>query len=201
MTIQASDRAALGASLWALVSGAGAFGLLLGIWIVLSASPVVTTILPLLFGLVGGAGGLQISRFDSSSAKSRHGLILVGYGTATLSICCLGAMLAAIAARPWIGESFSNIPRRADILQIGPESALHENPFDALLLRVRLEILGATRDEIATILAKAPAPKQKEVTYEHMLDVLDKAPKSGSPEHPPPPLAAPIPEIESKYSK
>jgi len=44
---------AVPAPMIAVILGAGAFGALLGAWIVLSASPVVTTSLPLLFGLVG----------------------------------------------------------------------------------------------------------------------------------------------------
>jgi len=45
----------------------------------------------LLFGVVGGAGGVQVFRFDPSSQINRDRLVLLGACTASFSICCLAA--------------------------------------------------------------------------------------------------------------
>jgi hypothetical protein len=54
------DDKAVPDSIFSFAVGCGAFGFLLGTWIAFSASPVVTTALPLIFAIVTGAGGVQI---------------------------------------------------------------------------------------------------------------------------------------------
>jgi hypothetical protein len=138
-------------SIIAFAVGAGAFGLLLGSWIALSASPVITTVLPLIFGVVTGAGGAQLFRFDSDSPAGRSRLSLFGISAATFSFFCLLGMLGAVALRSQINNWLIPQAQHADILNLDPPSPLHGNPFGALLLRARLEAIKASPEEIKTI--------------------------------------------------
>jgi hypothetical protein len=134
----------------AFAVGAGAFGLLLGSWIALSASPVIT-ILPLIFGVITGAGGVQLFRFDSDAPASRARIALFGMSAATFSFCCLLGMLGAVALRSRINSWLDPQTQHADILNLVPTSPLHDNPFGALLLRSRLEAVKASPEEIKAI--------------------------------------------------
>jgi hypothetical protein len=131
--------------------GAGAFGLLLGSWIALSASPVITTVLPLIFGIITGAGGAQLFRFDSDTPASRARIALFGISAATFSFCCLLGMLGAVALRAQINNWLVPQAQHVDILNLDPTSPLHDNPFGALLLRARLEAVKASPEEIKAI--------------------------------------------------
>lgn len=138
-------------SIIAFAAGAGAFGLLLGSWIALSASPVITTVLPLIFGVITGAGGAQLVRFDSDTQVSRSRLTLFGISAATFSIFCLLGMLGAVALRSRINNWLVPQAQHVDILNLDPASPLHGNPFGALLLRARLEAIKASPEEIKAI--------------------------------------------------
>jgi hypothetical protein len=137
-------------------ASAGALGALIGAWISLSASPVVLTLLPLLFALVGGAAGAQIFRFDPTSPKSRARLILMGIGALSFSTLCLAGMILMLFGRPWIIEHATAKAESVDILALDDKSPLHNKVFDALMLRVRLEAIGASPEEIKAILAVPP---------------------------------------------
>jgi hypothetical protein len=129
--------------------GAGAFGFLLGMWIILSASPVVTTLLPLLFGLVGGAGGFQIARFDAAAAKSRDNLRLFGVCATSFSTACILAMLMAIPTKhtllAWIQGDQVPIVK-------SDGASIYNDPVAAFATRAELEAYGASKDEIKAIL-------------------------------------------------
>jgi len=139
-----------------IAAAAGALGALIGVWISLSASAVVLTLLPLLFGLIGGAAGAQIFRYDPASTKSRTRLMLTGTGALSFSIFCLAGMILTLLARPWIiGHTTSKV-EHVNILNLDDKSPFHDKPFDALLLRARLEAVGASEEEIKAILSIAP---------------------------------------------
>src|SRR4051794_3005182 len=61
----------------------GALGALLGIWIAWSESPVVVTVLPLLFGIVGSAGGYSLLKMDFSKPHNQEKLHVISLGVGT----------------------------------------------------------------------------------------------------------------------
>lgn len=56
--------------MWQLNWGMAALGGLIGVLIAWSASPLVATILPLLFAFIGGAGGLSLLKMDLSKSAN-----------------------------------------------------------------------------------------------------------------------------------
>jgi hypothetical protein len=159
--------------------GAGAFGFLLGVWIILSTSPVVTTLLPLLFGLVGGAGGLQIARFDAASAKSRDNLRLFGVCATSFSIACIIAMLAAIPTKRtllvWIQGDQVPIVKKDG-------TSIYNDPVAAFATRAELEAYGASKEEIEAILEAssqaAAASKTESITLNKAAGYLQGLPQT-----------------------
>jgi hypothetical protein len=127
--------------------GAGAFGALLGCWIALSQSPVVTTVLPLLFAFAGGAGGAFLWRNDPNTQETQRKIELFGAAGAAFSLCCLGAMILMIYNRASI---VSWLTAKADTVDV----AGYADPLGALIYRDKLMLLGASNNDIKTILGK-----------------------------------------------
>lgn len=88
----------------------------------------------------------------SDAPSSRARIALFGISAATFSFCCLLGMLGAAALRSRINNWLDPQAQHADILNLGPTSSLHDNPFSALLLRTRLEAVKASPEEIKAIL-------------------------------------------------
>jgi hypothetical protein len=125
----------------------GALGALLGVWIAWSKSQVVVAVLPLLFGLIGGAGGYSLLKMDFSRPHNKEKLRIVGMGLGCLCATCLIFMTAAILARPWMRDW--EMSENIDI----QNSA---SPLEAITMRARLRALGASGDEIKYILKPSP---------------------------------------------
>ena len=75
----------------------GLLGLAVGLLAGLSESPLVATVLPLLFGTVGGAGGLYLARVDLGSPADRRRLRTLGVATSVLVLCLILGTFYAVA--------------------------------------------------------------------------------------------------------
>jgi hypothetical protein len=126
----------------------GALGALLGVWIVLSQSAVVITVLPLLFGLIGGAGGYSLLKMDLSKPANQGKIKLIGVGLGALCSSCLVFMVITIVSRPSL-ERFINEPSF--------DVSKSQTPVRSLVMRARLQALGATDVEMRRILEPAQA--------------------------------------------
>jgi hypothetical protein len=121
-----------------------------------SQSPVIGTLLPLLFGLVGGAGGLYLARIDFDDAKSCIRLEILGKSLAFFIVCALLGSAYGISLRTqrsvwsfispsiFLPESESTLP---DSVSKDPRRAMR-----VLLLRARVRALGASLEEERSIL-------------------------------------------------
>lgn len=128
-----------------VVIGMGSLGILLGAWIALSKSAVVLTVLPLMFGILGSAGGYSIWKLDSSRPADRRRLRLIGASLTAISITCFIAMGSILLLRPTLSTLFRPVPVTVTRLK---------NPLSALLLREKLSRIGASNAEIQAVLNK-----------------------------------------------
>jgi hypothetical protein len=127
--------------------GMGALGALLGVWIAWSQSAVVLTVLPLLFGLIGGAGGYSLLKMDLSKPSNQGKIKLIGVGLGSLCLSCLIFMVVAIVSRP----ALQNLINKPNF-----DVANSQAPLSSLMMRARLEALGASEAEMRNILKPKP---------------------------------------------
>ena len=139
----------------------GALGALLGVWIAWSQSAVVVTVIPLLFGVIGGAGGYSLLKMDFSKPQNKEKLQTISVGLGTLCMSCLIFMFAAIMSRPLL----TSLIAKDDF-----DVTTSASPLRAIMLRARLQALGATGNEIKLIL-KPPVLRVPEAAQ---IDTLAK---------------------------
>lgn len=140
------------------VAGMSALGLMVGYMAGASQSPVVGVALPLLFGLLGGAGGLYIAKADLSQRRLAMRLLWIGRGTLAFSAAVFLGIVAGMSVRTGrgIGVALPTISderteQRAAKLpdDVGPREAV-----GLAVLRHRLESLGATTEEVESVLVR-----------------------------------------------
>jgi hypothetical protein len=138
-----------------IVIGMGALGVLVGLFAAWSATPIVTTLLPLLFGIVGGVSGVSIAKMDVSSNKSQLKIRLLGQMLAAFSIACTIAVLLAVYFRPQIQDADQAT------LVYGKTSIDY---VDALVLRRKLAALGASPKEVGYLLELLNAETKPDIS-------------------------------------
>jgi hypothetical protein len=122
-------------------------GLTAGFFAGMSKTPVVAVLLPLLFALIGGAGGLYLATAPLDSEIGLMRLRLIGKGLSGLSVACLLGVLFGISVRVLTTLS----PLKQTVLGLkDPAEAL-----EVLALRSRLRLLGASETDEAAILRRA----------------------------------------------
>lgn len=124
-----------------------------------SQSPVIGTLLPLLFGLVGGAGGLYLTRVDPGKPEVLIRLRILGKALALFIIFTLLGSVYGISLRTersmWSFLS-PKIVRRGS----GDQATVstQDDPKRAIqmaMLRARIRALGVSSDEEREILQQA----------------------------------------------
>jgi hypothetical protein len=124
-----------------------------------SNSPVVGTLLPLLFGLTGGASGMYVARTSLDEPMAALRIAVLGRALVLFVVCCFVGSAYGISLRlersiwSFASPIVSAPEGRAEI----PESAL-DDPTSALefvLLRARLGALGVPVQEQERILRSA----------------------------------------------
>jgi len=128
--------------------GMAGMGTLVGIFVAWSSSPILNTLLPLIFGLVGGASGLSILRLDITSEKDALKLALIGRTLGAFSLSCVLAIAVGLLLRPalrWYD--------RGDFQAEKLDSQAGKLDLNDLILRRKLRALGANSDEIARTLS------------------------------------------------
>jgi hypothetical protein len=138
-----------------LTLGMGSLGALLGVLIAWSASPVVATAMPLIFGLIGGASGFSLLKLDLSKPNNQEKLKLIGGSLLTCCSACLVALLLAVFAKGFfLQKEISNLHYELNVERLTEATAV-----DKIMLRKRLEFLGAGKTEIKALLEKDNKPK------------------------------------------
>lgn len=151
---QADSSASTGWLSWH-AAGFGSLGVAVGLFSGLSASPIVSTLLPLLFGLIGGAGGVYLAREDLGTASGRRRLREVGRALTVFSSTVALAALYGILVRTGapvasLLPAWTAPAERSDAL-VPLRSAESRLAFASV--EARLRALSLPRDRRESILA------------------------------------------------
>ncbi len=147
-------------------------GFVIGGFTGLSSSLIVTTVLPLLFALIGGTGGLYLATADFNSQFVPMRLLALGKALLLFSALLAAGSITGIMLR----VSYKAPPRPVDF---AIESESSSDFIELLLLKQKLSFLGATVTEQETALRKAsqdikewnaPVPAQK---LQYLVDRLE----------------------------
>src|SRR4051794_35882373 len=115
-----------------VVLGSGTLGAFVGLLVAYSATPIVAGLLPLLFGLLGGASGFFIFKINFENPNKIKQLKLFGWSLAAFAGTSTFALLVGINTK-------------ASIINSNSVAALPENSMGImpnLIMRKRLELLG-----------------------------------------------------------
>lgn len=138
------------------LAGFALLGLCVGYFAGNSRTPVIGVVLPLLFGLVGGAGGFYLSGADLSAPTTSLRLRFLGVALTGFILMVLVGSAYGVLLRTGLGVAsffpstlFVSGPSR-DLPLLGEKKA-HE-AVQLVLMRARLQALGASEAEQRIIL-------------------------------------------------
>lgn len=156
-TVSSTEVPELRSALRWYLSGFSLLGCAVGYFAGSSQSPVIGTLLPLLFGLIGGAGGLYLTRAELDRPEVIFRLRVLGKALTLFIIFTLIGSVYGISLRTErnIMDFFSPIGRgRKSSLDI----TIEDEPMKAVrlaMLRARIRTLGVSLDEEQQIITGA----------------------------------------------
>jgi hypothetical protein len=156
--------------------GFGCLGLAIGVLGGLSRSPVVATLLPLLFGLVSGASGVYVARAELTSNAGRARLAELGKVLTIFSLAVVAGSLYGVLLRTGapasalIPHSSLEEPAR---FEAGTGISL-EDRLRLVGMRTRLRLLGAEKAEQERILTLLAARLEEPRDDSHMEPLVAK---------------------------
>ncbi len=154
------------------VAGLSLVGLASGYFAGASHTPIVGTLLPLLFALIGGTSGFYIANADLSSPALRArlrwlGISLLGFGFACLVGSTIGIGLRLHFEQAFHGDEIGRL-----------WGGRPQEQIQLVVLRTKLRLLGVSHDEEATILtsaSKALKLASEPITPDHLRTVAARA--------------------------
>lgn len=142
-------------------------GLCVGLFAGLSESPITATMIPLLFALLTGGAGLSLAKADLAKASDRNRLGLAATAISLFAGACLVSATYGIAVRSGSGlASFIPDFRVTESSPVAVPSQLTgslDAVATALMLRRRLELLGANDAEIGVALDRFAELHQRRI--------------------------------------
>jgi hypothetical protein len=163
--------------LWWYGLGSSLLGLLVGVVAGLSVSPIVAILVPLLFALLSGGGGLYIATADLSKPDARLrinmlgkilfafcSLALVGtfYGALVRTAVPLSALVPTISARGTNDVT-------TDFTGLKPEEVL-----ELSALRLRLQLLGSSSHQIDQAVRAALKELKQGIAAEELIRLSEE---------------------------
>jgi hypothetical protein len=136
-------------SLLAYWTGLGLAGAAVGYFVGFSESPVIATLLPLLFGVLGTGGIVVVGKADLQQVNSRDKLKRVGIGLSVFSLTIILSSAAALVVK--------NARIGSGVHEIDLSGASAARSIQLLALRKMLDVLGATAAEQRLVLSSAMA--------------------------------------------
>lgn len=139
---------------WFLV-GFGLIGISAGFFAGTSVTPVIGTLLPLVFGLLGGSGGFYLAGANLASTETALRLRLLGIALTTFAVLLIAGSVYGVMLRTGLSlKSF--VPRSLIVPDEGADLGLDglssPKALQLMLTRARLKALGASDAEQAAIL-------------------------------------------------
>jgi hypothetical protein len=151
----AAAPAAVSSKRW-YVLGFGLVGGAIGYFAGASESPIVATVIPVLFALLGGASGLYVSRIDLASAQGVSMLDLFGKSLLTFSLACMLGAMYGTALRTGAGiRGFVPSLDDSRVAELPKARRTASDDLELLVFRNQLHLLGASEAEQGRIMAKA----------------------------------------------
>ncbi|MCZ6835256.1 MAG: hypothetical protein O7G85_05720 [Planctomycetota bacterium] len=147
------DRSSRQALVW-IIFGTLSVGILIGFLTGASRSPVVSSVLPLIFAAVGGLGGFHFLRSaDSKQQLTRQQAILLGQAATTLVLGSILGLAYGLALRN--PDGWSSIFPQNETVELPLEGLDADGSLELLHLRSLMQGVHASRSEQAAILASA----------------------------------------------
>jgi hypothetical protein len=148
-------------------------GIAAGLFAGMSTSPVVAVLLPLVFGVLGGGTGLYLGAVDLGKPASTQKIRLLGMTVVALMVALIPSTLYGVLVRT--GASVRSLVPGATAtgqsLDIPPGTDPVQ-PLELLLLRKRLQLLGATDAEQREVLALARASSARAATRDGLVTLF-----------------------------
>ncbi len=125
-------------------------GSCVGILTGLSQSPVVGVLLPLLFGALGGTGGLFLARTDIANQSQKQTIMFTSVAVAMLAIGTIAGVFVGIDYR--VGDR--SWPSLGGSAMFPPADASGQEVVDWVLLDTRLRLLGLDVEQRHSVLKR-----------------------------------------------
>lgn len=149
------------------IFGMASLGVLIGLFVAWSASPIAQIALPLIFGIIGGASGFSVTTMDVTKPNNISKLKLLGQSLAAFSLACMVGVVVGFAIKPTL-IAFDSPRHNIELVGDGkPETIVK-----AIVLRKKLELLGASEDEIEILLSHIKASEDVNL-FEPLFGRLD----------------------------
>jgi len=145
-----ADETALRPAMRWYVAGLAVVGLATGFFAGASHTPIIGTLLPLLFALIGGTSGVYIANADLSSPAFSARMRWLGRSLGAFGLACLLGSSAGISLRLHYEH-----PRREELITLWHGKA--QAAIQLAALRTKLELLGVSSEERERVLAAAAA--------------------------------------------
>lgn len=159
-------------ALWWYVGGLAVVGLASGFFAGASHTPIIGTLLPLLFALIGGTSGIYLANADLSSPEVGARLRWLGRALGLFGLACLVGSAAGISLR----LHYEHPSSRNELLTLW-----HGNTQEAIqlvALRAKLQMLRVSPDEQGIVLAaaaKALDDARRPLPPQHVREVAAQA--------------------------
>jgi hypothetical protein len=158
-------------ALWWYVGGLAVVGLASGFFAGASHTPIIGTLLPLLFALIGGTSGIYLAGADLSSPEVAARLRWLGRALALFGLSCLVGSASGIALRLQYAR-----PTHHELITLWRGNT--QEAIQLAALRTKLQLLGVAPDEQSAVLAaaaKALDDERRPIPSEHVREVTAEA--------------------------
>ncbi len=151
-------------------------GVLVGYLTGASNSPVVGVVIPAIFTLIGGAGSVYLLNMDFKIKESAFKFKIIGISTSFFVLTFIIGLLVGVATRSPYGWAaiFPRSTVKIDEIAVDEIGETKDN-IELILLRRKLQMLGATESEVNKIVVLARKEFNNKEKYKTAKALIDSA--------------------------